>query len=207
MRISLCGKVLLAGACMMTGLTARGQQAASPAKQTPASFDVAITYNLMQGNRAGNGTFWMQGGSVQVHRPIWRGLGAAADVAGLDTANMNLHIHNTNVSTTPVGLDMVTAVAGPRYTWSPAHGRLSVFGHALAGEAFGMHSAFAGANGTESSASSFALKVGGGLNLRVNRRLSVRAFEADWLRTQLPNSTNNVQNNLRLGAGIVFHLR
>ena len=26
----------------------------------------------------------------------------------------------------------------------------------------------------------------------------------DWLRTQLPNATTKVQNNLRLGAGLVF---
>jgi len=30
-------------------------------------------------------------------------------------------------------------------------------------------------------------------------------IQADWLRTQLPNSTTNVQNDLHLGAGIVFH--
>jgi hypothetical protein len=31
--------------------------------------------------------------------------------------------------------------------------------------------------------------------------------EADWLRTQMPNSSDNVQNNLRLGAGLVWHFK
>jgi len=32
----------------------------------------------------------------------------------------------------------------------------------------------------------------------------LRAFEVNWLRTQLPNSTNNAQNDVHFGAGIVF---
>jgi hypothetical protein len=32
-------------------------------------------------------------------------------------------------------------------------------------------------------------------------------FEADWLRTQLPNSDTDVQNNIRLAAGVVIRLR
>ena len=48
-----------------------------------------------------------------------------------------------------------------------------------------------------------AYMAGGGLTLRLQPHLSLRAFEANWLRTQLPNSTTNVQNNLRLGAGVV----
>jgi hypothetical protein len=46
--------------------------------------------------------------------------------------------------------------------------------------------------------------MGGGMNVPLTRRIAVRAFEADWLRTQLPNSTTNAQNNLRLGTGLVL---
>jgi hypothetical protein len=41
----------------------------------------------------------------------------------------------------------------------------------------------------------------------LTHRLSVRAFEANWLRTELPNATTNVQNNLRLGAGILYRFK
>ena len=46
--------------------------------------------------------------------------------------------------------------------------------------------------------------AGGGMNLRTSPHVYVRVFEADWLRTQLPNTTTNVQNNLRVGAGVAF---
>jgi peptidoglycan-associated lipoprotein len=51
------------------------------------------------------------------------------------------------------------------------------------------------------------LEVGGGINYLLTPRFSVRAIDADWLRTQLPNATTNVQNNLRLGAGIVYRIK
>jgi hypothetical protein len=43
------------------------------------------------------------------------------------------------------------------------------------------------------------------MDLRISHHFSLRLFKADWLRTQLPNSTTDVQNDLLLGAGIVIH--
>ena len=37
--------------------------------------------------------------------------------------------------------------------------------------------------------------------------LAVRALDAAWLRTQLPNATTSAQDNVRLGAGAVFKFR
>jgi hypothetical protein len=45
------------------------------------------------------------------------------------------------------------------------------------------------------------------LNLRLSRHVTARIFQADWLHTQLHNSTTNAQNTLNLGAGIVLRLR
>ena len=74
----------------------------------------------------------------------------------------------------------------------------------LAGEANGFHSIFPGVNGAGSSTNSVALLVGGGTNVALSRHLAVRALDAAWLRTQLPNATTNAQNNVRLAAGVVF---
>jgi hypothetical protein len=98
---------------------------------------------------------------------------------------------------------MVTSTFGPRYRWSPARRRYAFFGQALAGEANGFNSIFPGATAPASSANSVALEIGGGLDLPIKHRLALRAFEADWLRTDLPNSDTNVQNNVRLTAGVV----
>jgi hypothetical protein len=192
-------KVLLVGACIVTGLTAWGQQGPNSERQTNGSIDVAIVYNPLLANIVGGNSFWMQGGSVQVHGQFWHGLGVVADVSGLHTASTG--------GSSGVGLDMVTATFGPRYTWSPAHRRYAVFGQALLGEANGMNSIFPNPAGANNSANSLALYVGGGVNFRLKGHLALRAFEADWLRTQLPNATTNVQNNLRLGAGLICRFK
>jgi len=199
MRNSIRVKVLLAGACMMAGAIAWGQQVRSPASETKSALDVALVYDPLMSNVVNGSGFWMQGGSVQVHGQFWRGLGAVADVSGLHTANTN--------NSSGIGLDLVTATFGPRYTWSPAHRRYAVFGQALAGEANGMNSAFPAAGGTNDSANSLALYVGGGVNLQLKHRLALRAVEANWLRTRLPNAATNMQNNLRLGAGLIYRFK
>jgi hypothetical protein len=48
----------------------------------------------------------------------------------------------------------------------------------------------------------FAGAVGGGLDIRVGRRVDVRAFQVDYNPSRLFNST---QNNVRFGVGIVIH--
>lgn len=192
MRISFHGKAFLVGACMMAGFAAWGQ-APSPASKTSTT-EVAVTYNATLGNVVSGNEFWMQGGSVQLQGNFYRQWSIVADIAAM---------HSTKMNGTGVGLDLVTATFGPRYTWRPAHRRFEVFGHALAGEAWGMNSVFPGSAEAQSTASSLAVRVGGGLNLPINRRFAIRAFEADWLRTQMPNANSNIQNNAKLGAGLV----
>ena len=194
MRNSIRGNALLVGVCMMAGLAAWGQ-AQDPTRPTAVSIDVAVVYNSLMTNVVVGDSFWMQGGSVQVHGQFWRGWGVVADVSGLHTANAN---------GPGVGLDLVTVAFGPRYTWFEPHRRYALFGQVLAGETNGLNSVFPNAAGAKDSANSLALYIGGGVNLPLQHHLAVRAFEADWLRTQLPNATTNVQNNLRLGAGLVF---
>jgi len=177
---------------MMAGLAAWGQ--ASNPTNKKSTTEVSITYDGTLANIVSGNEFWMQGGSVQLQANFYRQWSVVADVAGLHSAQMN---------SVGVGLDLVTATFGPRYTWRPAHRRLDVFGHALAGEAWGMNSIFPGDAGAHSTASSLAVRIGGGLNLPINRRLAIRAFEADWLRTQMPNANSNIQNNVMLGTGIV----
>ena len=44
-------------------------------------------------------------------------------------------------------------------------------------------------------------------NLALTPHVAVRLVQADWVRTELSNAGGNVQNNLRLGAGVVFRIR
>jgi peptidoglycan-associated lipoprotein len=144
-----------------------------------------------------NQNFWMQGGSIQLGVNAWRGWGIAADVTGM---------HTSSIGSGGVPLSLVTTTFGPRYRWRPA-GKLSLYGQTLIGEANGFDSLFPGSGGAQSSANSFALQIGGGADYRVSGHFAIRALDVGWLRTQLPNSANNVQNTLRLGAGIVVRFR
>ncbi len=190
-------KVFNAGLCVMVMFAARSDaQRSEP--QARGSLELAVTYNPTLANTVGGYGLSMQGASVQVHGQFFRGWGVAADLSGLH-AGMLPH--------SMAGLDLITAAFGPQYTWLPVHHRLALFGQCLVGEAFGMNSIFPSASGVSSSASGLALQVGGGMNLPLSGRIGVRAFEADWLRTALPNSTTDVQNNLRLGVGILFRVR
>jgi hypothetical protein len=106
-------------------------------------------------------------------------------------------------------LTLVTATFGPTYTWAvPGHRnslrRLRFFGESPIGIANGVDSVFPAPSGAQSDANGLALQIGGGADLNLSPHFAVRLFHADWLRTQLPNGTTNVQNNLQLDTGIVF---
>ena len=176
--------LLLLGAAM----TARGQLQAQHQE-----VDLAITYSAEHSNLTSGGNFWRQGGGAELSAEVFRGFGIAANVTGT-------HIKDINNSNVP--LTTVTATFGPRYTWSRK--KLAVFGQGLIGESRGTDGVFPSSTGALSEWNSFALQVGGGIDLRIDRHFAVRPIQADWIRTQFPNGGTNVQNNLRLGAGIVF---
>ena len=190
--MSVCRRALLTAACMIPGCMAWGQQITS---ERPARFELALTYDSVLANVTTGSEFWMQGGSAQLQARLWHGLSAVADIAGLHTANAN---------ETGTGLDLISATFGPRYTWTARNHRIAFFGHVLVGEAHGMNSIFPSGAIFAASGNSLALQIGGGISLPLTRHFSVRAFDANWLRTQLPNAATNVQNNLRLGAGIIY---
>ena len=156
--------------------------------------ELATTYNEMRSNTVGGSSFWIKGGSAEIHGSLPRGIGVVADIAGQHTANIN---------SSGIGLDLVTATFGPRYTWAPGRSRYALFGEGQVGEAFAFNSLFPSTTGPQTSNSSLAIKTGGGMNVKLSHHLALRAFDAYWVRTQLPNATANVQNNLQMGAGLV----
>lgn len=75
MRNSNRAMVLLAGACMMAGVAAWGQQAGNQTKAATVQIDVAAVYDPTMANAVGGDDFRMQGGSLQFHGQFCRGLG------------------------------------------------------------------------------------------------------------------------------------
>lgn len=172
-----------------------GNQSAS---QPLPKCDVALTYAATSSDTIAGSRFWMQGGDGQFELRLYHGLGGVAEVAGA---------HQSNIKSLGVGLDMVTAVFGPRYTWAPAHQKYALFAQTLVGVADGFNSVFPATSAPTSSAHSFALEAGGGMNIALSPHVALRALDAGWMRTALPNSRSSVQNNLRIGAGVVFNFR
>ncbi len=194
--------VLLAGVIALAALpssvaAAQNTDAVNPRaiSSSEGQLSVAVTYNGILSGVITSPHFWMQGGNIQIHGQFCGGWGVVADISGAHIANIN---------SSGVGLGLVTATFGPRYTWTSAHRRYSLFGQGLVGEAFGFDSFFPNPQGVQTDARSLAVVAGGGLNYELHHHLALRAIEADYVRTQLPNSTTNVQNNVRFGVGIVF---
>lgn len=192
-------KTLLIGTAMWfvaaTGLTAQTPGEAKAPSAAPSRIDFAFAYSAARSNAVGGSSFWLQGGSAQMHLLFYRALGLVIDFSGW---------HAGNIQSSGVGLDLVTSTTGLRYTWRPAHTRYSLYGQALAGVANGYNSDFPANSGVVASSQSLALKLGGGLNIGMTRRIALRAIEADWLRTQFPNSTTGTQSSCQLNSGLVF---
>lgn len=160
--------------------------------------DLGVTYAASHANFVPGSTFWSQGGGLEVVGHVPYGLAVVADFAGLHTAGSS--------STVPINL--FTDTFGPRYTRLVVRRSkhpLFLYGQGLIGEAHGFKGTYPGPNGTTSNALSFALQLGGGADLALSPHLTLRVAQLSWLRTQLPNNGSNVENEMRVGAGIVFH--
>jgi hypothetical protein len=187
--------VLFLSVTLSTGLLAQVQE---PNVTTHgADVDVAITYVAERAKIASIdcGCFWLQGGSGNLALTFSHGIGVAANLTGA---------HNSNIGNA-VELDKVMFAIGPRYTFTPKHHWPPVFGEALFGGVHGFNTIFPSSTGTIGAASSFAMMFGGGVDLQLARHLRLRAVEADYVRSTLPNNASNAQNDLRLATGLSFH--
>jgi hypothetical protein len=160
--------------------------------------DAAATYNPAQFKELSGSSFWVEGAGIQGQLRKGDHLGVVADARGFHIADIN---------NSGVGFDMITVTGGPRYTLFFAQHKLSVFGQGLVGGAFVFDGLFPHLPNAETTASSLAVLAGGGADFRLSRRFAVRAVEANWMYTQLPNGASNQQNALVLSAGIVYHFK
>jgi hypothetical protein len=192
--------MLLLGVALLPGLVAQAQQKSASTYTTDV--DVAITYVAERAKVASVdcGCFWLNGGSSNVAITLFHGLGVAANLTGEHASNIG----------TGIDLDKVMFAFGPRYTYTPKlplgkRPGIAVYGEGLFGGVHGFNTTFPSSTGTMGAASSFAMQFGGGLDLRFARHIGIRAVEADYVRSTLPNNAGNVQNDLRLAGGISFH--
>jgi outer membrane immunogenic protein len=175
-------------------------QTKSSATAGPAP-EIGLTYSYAHSNAppGGCGCFSLNGGSASVAIPLrhsnWE---FAGDIT---VAN------GSSISSANNDLTLSVFTGGLRFRPNLRLGALQPFGQLLVGGAYASGTLIqAEKSAGTGSNSAFAANAGGGIDLRLNHRFSLRAIEADYLPTTFNNGTNNHQNSLRISAGLIVHL-
>jgi hypothetical protein len=202
-----------------------------------------LGYNFVRFNPNSNfvPSFNANGGSGQFVYNFTKYFGVAADMGAVTRDTLNYFVGNNEVLGANVSTTVMNLVAGPRFTYQN-HSRFIPFAQVLFGGAWAWTSTPvtlppgqiitlpSGATVTNPSLpfqtrvtgsnSGFAMLVGGGLDIKINKHISFRPLEADYyltrashLEADLANIANNTpivtgnasnRNNFRYAAGVNF---
>jgi peptidoglycan-associated lipoprotein len=195
MRFSKFSVVLVTIAALGTPL-ARAQWSPDDPTATPRA-DVSLGYSHIQANAPPGdcGCFGVNGGYISGDFYLRDWLAVAGEI----TAGEANHISSLGQN-----LTLATYMAGPKVV--RAGHRLAPYAQVLFGGARGSNSYFPSGTTYTTSASSFALSAGGGVDFNLRRYLAVRMVELQYLRTTLPNGVNDEQSHLTIGTGLVIRL-
>jgi hypothetical protein len=168
------------------------------ATEKPSRAELALGYAYLHSNAPPGscGCFNLNGGSATFAWPLKQGSFAlVGDIVS---------VYANGVSANGYSIILSAFSAGVRYSPPMRHSSLHPFGQLLLGAAHSSGTLVQGSNpGAANASAAFAANVGGGLDLRTSQRISIRLIEAGYLVTTFDNGTNNHQNNLRIGAGVV----
>lgn len=199
---------VLTVAVLLAGLTATAHAQQKTMERIHFSLpEAAMTYDIERAKIADSSCncFWLQGGSGEVAAQFYPAWSLVGSFAGSHASNIQ---PGTNVS-------RLMWLAGPRFSYDSSrftqrltgrHGS-RLFGEFLAGGTHGFDSAFPAGGGVTPSASSYAFEGGGGFEIEQARGFNLRAIEIDYVRTALPNSATNTQNDLRLAFGVAYSFK
>ena len=160
--------------------------------------DAAAAYHWVRSNAGPGecGCFGMNGG----------GLSGSWNFHGSWSAVIDISAEHTG-SAPPLGnsLTLSSYLAGARYKipqpWLDGDHKPQPFGQILLGAAH----AGGGEAGVADGSYRFATRIGGGIDVPLSSHFSVRVIQIDYYLTTFVNATNDHQNNLLVGAGIVYN--
>ena len=124
---------------------------------------------------------------------VTRRFGIVADFSG--------HYGSENLGSTLVKQDAHSFLFGPRFSFRGK--RVAPFVYALVGVTRFHESATISGQKLSQADSGFSSALGGGLDVRVNDHVAIRAFQLDYFR---PNFFGEAHNRGRLAFGVVLHL-
>jgi hypothetical protein len=183
--------MLLAALGVSAVLPAHGQKIGTWKTQP---VDVALMGDAERTQYTPGDSLWLYGASGEVAFNLLHKFGVVVNASGATTQGGNGGQSFSKVTTT----------AGPRFTVPLGQSRTSIFAEGLFGGSHGFNTYFPSPTGPQTSATSLAIEAGGGINFSVNRTWSVRLIDAHYVRTQFSNGATNRQQDLQLGAGIVW---
>src|SRR5262245_5062035 len=186
----------------------------------PPKMETFLGYNFVRFNPNSDfiPSFNANGGSGQFQYNLNKWIGGVVDLGA---------VHNSSLFGSIADTTVVNFVAGPRFTYRN-ESRFMPFVQALFGGAYSTTSAqirlLPGAGSIlppgvipppdlpitariNASHTGFAMLVGGGLDIKINKHMSFRPIGADYYLMRLPslvtNDTTN-RNNFRYSAGVNF---
>ncbi len=186
--------LILAGLLLLIGGSALAQDGTFPKVELAPTFMYVRTPIADQ-------NFNCAGGSGALAYNFTSKIGLAADLGGC-------HYFNNTVGGDTVDGSLFTFLFGPRLTFRN-HTRFTPFFDVnLGGARVSLNN---GTTGDTFTKTAFAFTAGGGFDIKLTKRFSLRAIQADYLYTRFssdcPIATcngNDYQNNLRLESGIVI---
>ncbi len=172
------------------------------AQKPKNTIDATIVFTELHANApvGGCGCFWMGGGTADLAIPVWRNFSAVMEVNGQTTGDAKIPGFN-------VGLSLMNGLGGLRMR-VPTHTLFQPYGQALFGGVHGFDSYFPAPVGKLPTTydTSFAMAIGGGVDLAISKHIWIRAVQADYHYSELRNILGDRQNQFRIGAGIVFRV-
>ena len=180
---------------------------------TPAQFKALAGFELLNNERY----IPAYGFEANVTRYFSKHVGISGDVSGYYKRGHNFRIADTLFK---ANHSIYHFLAGPKAKFLNDH-RASVFVHALGGVARTSVSYREVTNSNpvtaNDSSTRFAMALGGGIDLRISKRISARVFQMDWIpmlgkdrRVTASDGTvvdimgRAQSGNFRLSAGLVF---
>ncbi len=174
---------------------------------TPISFTVPESSPVAPGAAFDNSLNCAGGGGTIAYN-LTSMFGLAADMGGCKYFGQTFPALSTKIS----GSDF-TYLFGPRITFRKADSPFRPFAELNFGGNRLSLSCNSGTacNGASYSKNAFALTVGGGFDVKINKKFSLRPIQAEYMYTRFGNncnlelcSNNNNQNSFRLKSGIVI---
>jgi opacity protein-like surface antigen len=201
--------LFIAGVCFLLPLCAKAQE-------TP-SVEVYGGYSFLHAETGRDLHGW--NGSVAANLNKWFGL--VVDVSGhYDSNSTNLVVTIPDFPTLPglppfafrVKMDtkIHTIMVGPRVSYRKIE-KITPFAHALFGVSRTHTEVESQSTGFESFSSdndtTFAMAIGGGLDVNLSKSLALRVIQADYLYKRIGFErfgSDDIHHNLRASVGIVF---